>query len=171
MGSRLGIVKDTAPLGDFADAFSFCWLCGIDERNRRARVSFGCDYYRNIEIHHIAKPGRSHERGNLFRACKRCHDVIEAAKIQVEGWKPVRYFPVPTLENVLWLKRAFDRRHCDVPRIAALRRRAASSIDELTPPPDIYAIEFWQRRGMYWPGYSLSQQLELSRAMSGRRDI
>jgi len=82
----------------FAWQFDFCWACGIDPtRQRRADP----EYPISLEIHHIAKLGRKHERWNLCRLCKLCHDLAERHTIRLRSGLVL---PKLEHEHVLWLK-------------------------------------------------------------------
>ena len=120
-------VKDPAILAAFAAEFAYCWVCGRTDG----------PFPRKLEIHHIVKSGRSDERCNLFRACQRCHDIIEGHCCgQPSGGR----YPRIELEHVLYLKRIFDRRNYNRLRLTILAGRA--TLPRAMKPPKIYYFEF-----------------------------
>lgn len=131
-------IKSPATLDVFAREFTFCWCCGADARQAG---------WRGLQIHHIAKFGRSDERCNLSRFCATCHDVIEGHKISMAAGV---YFPPIDLANVLWLKGRFDYRHYDRSRIATLRHRAC--VPRIKRPNAAYETLFIGNRGRRWDG-------------------
>jgi hypothetical protein len=127
-------------LDDFANEFPFCWACGcpgLDGRITKrwieaaglefARWIAVIDYPRHLEIHHlIGGAGRTpHDRRNLARLCKLCHDLAEGYQIpgvardgrHLDGG----YLPNLRLDHMLWLKHRADRDFYDRRFLRTLR--------------------------------------------------
>ncbi len=85
----------------FATEFPSCWCCGVGPGRRRL---VKIDYPEWLEIHHIIKRGRRHDRRNLARLCKLCHDLAEGHRVRHDG----ELLPTLNMANVLWLKRYCD---------------------------------------------------------------
>lgn len=94
--------RDKLVLAAFSRDFEYCWACGIWEYTRERQA---IDYPRWLETHHIIRgSGRIHDRRNLARLCKLCHDLHHGHVIRAKGVA----LPPLSLGNVLWLKSRHD---------------------------------------------------------------
>lgn len=141
---------EKAVLEDFAYAFSFCWACGTAIGMQRP---WNGGILAAMEIHHIVKPGRKHERWNLARLCKVCHNAAENMRVRVkERWESSELVLVPqlTMANVLWLKKVFDAENYDRP---AMRRQLMKHwMPNAIKPPSWFEKMYRQVHGVSWNG-------------------
>jgi hypothetical protein len=122
--------QETRAIDEFRATFDRCWACGQHAQNDYRND--GIDYYPWVETHHIQKRGRVHERWNLARLCKLCHDLTELHKIMHQGER----LPNLTLEHTLWLKKHFDPDHYERPML--LRWSRTSFLPTAKRPPAIF---------------------------------
>ena len=127
-------------LGMFAARNDFCWACGIGSQRDSA-----IDYWRHLEIHHIAKMGRVHEDWNLSRLCKMCHDLAEGHSIRVDGELLPKLLP----KHVFWLKSRIDPRSFDMERL--VKQWRVGRPDEPEEPPQWYWEQFKKWQGCSYP--------------------
>jgi len=131
--------RERQTLGEFATEWPFCMACGIaagtDERQRM-------DHPRNLEIHHLTKIQRRHEKWNLMKLCKLCHDAHHGGGITVLNSRRKRIeIPGLTLANLLWIKRLLDPGNYDRQKMAMFMVR---NVPVVRRPPSWY-LEAWNR--------------------------
>lgn len=105
-------VRDPEMYRAWALEHPWCQACGIDAASAHA------ERWPGLSTHHIVKAGRSDERCNLLRLCKRCHDLAEL--LTVKGGDG-RELPRLTLAVCLAVKRDRDPGDWAPGRLAELR--------------------------------------------------
>lgn len=127
-------------LGEFAEAWPFCWACGMYNNGTNE-----IDHPRWLEIHHIAKQGRVHETWNLSRLCRLCHDLAEGMSIRHDGL----LLPNLTAANVLWLKSMHDWSHYD--RLALYSHWRTMDLPMARQPEAFFWDQYERNRGTSYP--------------------
>ena len=126
--SRKLTKAEKAMFAEFMEEFPYCMACGIDPRCfwpvDRPR------YPRMLENHHIlGGANREHDRRNLARLCKLCHDLAGGAAIRatpdlaLPGAKVGQLLPTLRLDNIIWIKYKTDPKYYDRSYLKALRGR------------------------------------------------
>ena len=133
--------RERAVFECFIFSFGYCWACGIDPFEPRKPIDRTLDYPRSLETHHICGgSGRSHDRRNLARLCKLCHDVLHGAVVQLA---PASL----KLHHVLWLKHRHDG-PLDRRFLNTLRSRA---LPPMRTPPRWFTDQYETRRRRKYP--------------------
>lgn len=109
---------------EFIDRFRFCWACGWSGGFRAWMVP------RLENAHIVGGAGRRHDRRAIARLCAGCHRLSHGDRIVVDGI----VLPTLSLQNLLWLKQAYDPEWYDVPYLQSLRiKRAEALVPEELP--------------------------------------
>ena len=129
-------------LDNFASEFVFCWACGCPDRwtpetmtpPNGWRFVSRIDYPRHLEIHHLVGGAARtpHDRRNLARLCKLCHDLAEGLTVRWVG----RIIPNLRLDHRLWLKHRSDREFYNKRFLRTLRPKV---MPPLRKPPAWFA--------------------------------
>ena len=128
---------------------TFCWACGAAAGLRWSQYTAGLEYPRDLHNHHIVGgSGRVHERWNISRLCKLCHDLYHGANVVLDlsGNRKDRILPALSFENVCWLKRKFDPDWWEPAKLQELRLGSFQPI-EPERPAKWFQDEFHKRRG------------------------
>ena len=128
----------------FMAQFPFCWACRAAEGHRDDQYTEGLIYPRKLANHHIVGgSGRKHERWNLARLCRLCHDLYHGATVRLDGGEAL---PNLTFENICWLKKFHDGQWWRPEELSSLRITSFSEI-ELQRPPEFFEQEYARRVG------------------------
>lgn len=137
---RVYPVDDPAMYKQWAVDHPYCMACGVSARE--APFAPNCGGI-GLSTHHIIKPGRSDEKCNLLRLCKRDHDLAEGMRIRVRG----ELLPVLTIGVCLTLKKVRDPGDWNPERLTELFRQ---TLPEMEAIPDVIQAD-WKRRHPWEP--------------------
>lgn len=137
---RRGVIKDEDFYEGWSRLHDYCMACGIGN----AKAAFR-DGGISLSTHHIIKPGRSDERCNLLRLCRRDHDLAELLTVTVSS------VALPTLPIAvcLTIKKLREPHDHDPERLAELY---GVRLPDPQPIPAFLAREWARRRGSHKKG-------------------